>query len=213
MKCSRRLVLAGSAGVLATTLARASRADPTGDPTGDPTRNLLRRIAEARAPVRTLQGPFTQTRVIGLLAADVHSHGTMALVRPDRLRWQLDPPDDVTFFVGPSGLSYRSAHGSGSVPEASAKVAAALEDMRTLLGGNLEHLTERWGLKALRDDGAGAEIEAIPKDAGTALRSMRFALAPDLVRPTRAVLVESAHDRTTIEFGELAINAPVTNMR
>src|SRR5580658_6117287 len=115
MKCSRRLVLAGSAGVLATTLARASRADPAADSTADSTRRLLQRIAEARAPVRTLQGPFTQTRVIGLLSADVHSHGTMTLVRPDRLRWQLDPPDDVTFFVGPSGLSYRSAHGSGSV--------------------------------------------------------------------------------------------------
>jgi hypothetical protein len=213
MKCSRRLVLAGSAGVLATTLARASRADPAADSTADSTRRLLQRIAEARAPVRTLQGPFTQTRVIGLLSADVHSHGTMTLVRPDRLRWQLDPPDDVTFFVGPSGLSYRSAHGSGSVPEASAKVAAALEDMRTLLGGNLEHLTERWVLKVVREDGTGAEIEAIPKDPGNALRSMRFALAPDLVRPTRAVLVESAHDRTTIEFGELAINAPVANMR
>jgi hypothetical protein len=204
MKCSRRSVLIGSAAVFAGTLPRASRADATGD--------LLHRIAEARAPVRTLQGPFTQTRAIGLLAADVHSHGTMALVRPDRLRWQLDPPDDVTFFVGPSGLSYRSAHGSGSVPEASAKVAAALDDMRTLLGGNLEHLEQRWALKVVREDGAGAEIEAVPKDPGVALRSMRFALGPDLVRPTRAVLVESAHDRTTIEFGELVVNAPVANM-
>lgn len=201
---NRRVALAGGAAVIATLFARGGRADPTGD--------LLRRIAQARGPVRTLQGPFTQTRVIGLLAADVRSHGTMALVRPDRLRWRLDPPDDVTFFVGPSGLSYRSAHGSGSVPEASAKIAAALDDMRTLLGGDLERLTRRWILKVVRDDGTGAEIEATPKDPGAALRSMRFALAPDLVRPTRATLVESAHDRTTIEFGELAVNAPVADM-
>ncbi len=204
MRCSRRDVLAGASGALATLFARVGRADPTGD--------LLHRIAEARAPVRTLQGPFTQTRVIGLLAADVRSHGTMTLVRPDRLRWRLDPPDDVTFFVGPSGLSYRSAHGGGSVPEASAKVAAALDDMRTLLGGNLEHLAQRWILKVVRDDATGAEIEATPKDPGAALRSMRFALAPDLVRPTRAVLVESAHDRTTIEFGNLVVNGPVADM-
>ena len=203
-KVPRRVFLAGASAAVATLFARASGADPTGD--------LLRRIADARAPVRTLQGPFTQTRVIGLLAADVRSHGTMALVRPDRLRWRLDPPDDVTFFVGPSGLSYRSAHGSGSVPEASAKVAAALDDMRTLLGGNLEHLAQRWVLKVVRDDGTGAEIEAVPKDPGAALRSMRFALGPDLVRPTRAVLVESAHDRTTIEFGDLVVNGPVADM-
>ena len=38
---------------------------------------------------------------------------------------------------------------------------------------------------------------------------MPFALGPDLVRPTRAVLVETARDRTTIEFGTLALNEAI----
>jgi len=38
---------------------------------------------------------------------------------------------------------------------------------------------------------------------------MTFALAPDLMRPTRMVLVEGARDRTVIEFGDLLVNKPV----
>ncbi len=59
----------------------------------------------------------------------------------------------------------------------------------------------------------GAEIEAQslerPMPPPAAPRKMRFALAPDLARPTRALLVEGEHDRTAIEFGDLAINAPL----
>jgi Outer membrane lipoprotein carrier protein LolA len=202
MKASRRAFLCGSAVIVGARLSPARADVPAGD--------LLGRIAQARVPVRTMRGPFTQTRTIGLLAADVRSHGTMALVRPDRLRWRLEPPDDVTFWAGPDGLAYRSAHGSGTLPEADIRIAAALDDMRTLLGGDLNKLAERWSLRVLRDDASGAEIEATPRDAafgGT--RSMHFALGVDLVRPTRALLVETPHDRTIIEFGAVAINEPI----
>jgi hypothetical protein len=41
------------------------------------------------------------------------------------------------------------------------------------------------------------------------LRSIRFALDRDLVRPTRTTLAESERDRTEIVFGEMRVNAPV----
>ena len=203
MILSRRHVLVASAVLLAT--RRVEAAAPIDD--------LLARIARARAPVRTLKGPFTQTRTIGLLSTDIRSVGAVALVRPDRLRWELSPPDDVTFWVGPEGLAYRSAHGQGRMPASSARIAASLQDLHSLLGGDLARLTERWTLTALRDDATGVEIEArarVPASAGPATpRTMRFALGADLVRPTRALLVEGEHDRTAIEFGDLAVNAPV----
>jgi hypothetical protein len=179
-----------------------------------PLESLLARVARARAPARTLQGPFTQTRKIGLLSTDVRSTGTVTLVRPDRLRWELAPPDAVTFWVTPEGLSYRSEHGEGRMPAASARLAGALDDLRTMLGGDLSRLRERWDLRVVRDDAGGAELEATahPGAVGT-LRSLRMALTPDLVRPTRAVLVEGARDMTTIEFGALVLNEPVDEAR
>ena len=198
---TRRAFLGGS--VVGLLIPRAALA-------GDSLDDLLARIARARAPVRTMQGPFTQTRTIGLLATDVRSTGALILVRPDRLRWELAAPDDVTFFVGPEGLSYRGAHGSGSQLPPDARIAGALDDLRTLLGGDLTRLRERWDLKLLRDDASGAELEATPRaTAPSPLRSMRFALARDLVRPTRAVLVEGPRDRTIIDFGALVVDAPV----
>ena len=61
----------------------------------------LRDVARARSSVTTLSGPFTQERTIGLLSAKVRSTGTLTLVRPDRLRWELSPPDDVVYWIVP----------------------------------------------------------------------------------------------------------------
>jgi Outer membrane lipoprotein carrier protein LolA len=199
---SRRHLLCASASLL---VARSASA-------GGSAADLLARIARARASVRSIQGPFTQTRTIGLLSTDVRSTGSVALVRPDRLRWRLDPPDDITFWVGPDGLAYRSAHGQGRMPATNARMAGALQDLHDLLGGDPTRLGDRWSMTVLRDDPGGAEIEAVPlaSDASAAVaRRMRFALAPDLVRPTRVLLVEGDRDRTSIEFGDLAINGPV----
>jgi hypothetical protein len=201
MTLSRRALWVGAALLFAPRAVRAAA----------PIDDLLSRIARARAPVRTLKGPFAQTRTIGLLSTDVRSIGSLALVRPDRLRWQLAPPDDVTFWAGPEGLAYRSAHGQGRLAaSSSARLGAAIQDLHALLGGDLASLGERWDLAVLRDDASGAEIEATQRLAGaTPRRSMRFALAADLVRPTRALLVEGVRDRTAIEFGELDVNAPI----
>jgi hypothetical protein len=193
--------------LLSAVVPRRARAD-------DPLSAVLSRVARARSTIRTLQGPFVQTRTIGLLATDVRSRGSLALVRPDRLRWELEPPDDVVFFVGPEGLAYRSPHGQGRTPAANARTTAALDDLRTLLGGDLTRLRERWELHLLRDDATGAEIEAVARPGASApLASMRFALGPDLVRPMRVVLVEGPHDKTVIEFGPLVVDAPVDPAR
>jgi hypothetical protein len=205
MRLTRRALLAAaSCGVIGA--ARAARAGDADD--------VVARIGRARERVRTLQGPFTQTRTIGLLATEVRSKGTLTLVRPDRLRWELAPPDDVVFWIGPEGLAYRSAHGRGRVPASSARVAAALDDLRTLLGGDLGRLSTRWSLRVLRDDAQGVELDAQAR-AQTAggVQSMRFALGPDLVRPTRVLLVEGPADRTAVDFGQLAVDAPVDDAR
>jgi len=192
-------------------LAGASVGLWTGSASGDDAVDgLLARIASARANVHTLRGPFVQTRTIGLLATEVRSTGTLTLVRPDRLRWELLPPDAITFWIGPEGIAYRDAHGQARMPATTARMAGALDDLRAVLGGDPARLRDRWNLQRVRDDATGVELEATARDPGAApLRSLRFALAPDLVRPTRAVLTEGPRDRTVIEFGTLVVDGPV----
>ncbi len=196
----RRALLAGASAWLVA--GRASGADTVD--------SLLSRIASARAGVHSLRGPFVQTRTIGLLATEVRSTGMLTLVRPDRLRWELSPPDAITFWIGPEGLSYRDAHGQARLPATTAKLSGSLDDLRTLLAGDPARLRERWDLRLVRDDASGAELEATPRAPGTtSLQSLRFALAPDLVRPTRVVLAEGPRDRTVIEFGALVVDGPI----
>lgn len=172
----------------------------------------LRAASAARARVKTLTGPFTQERVIGLLSAKVTSTGRLTLVRPDRLLWELDAPDSVSYWVGPEGLAYKGAHGHGHLPM-DARLAPGLGDLRTLLGGDLGKLRERYLLTEL-PAGGGLAFDAVPKDkAGARFARLSLLLAEDLVRPRKISLYEGGKERTDITFGALAIDAPVDPAR
>jgi outer membrane lipoprotein-sorting protein len=204
---NRRAFLAIAGGVIA--FPRTTRAE------GAPVDELLSRIARARASVKTIAGPFTQTRKIGLLAAEVRSKGTMTLVLPDKLRWELSPPDEVVYWITPDGLSYRSRSGQGRMAidagtPAGARVGAALTDLRTVLAGDLGKLRPRFDLKLLPTTDGTASFEAAARpNSGSRVQRITFALAPDLVRPLRATLTEGAKDVTDISFGALQVDSPV----
>ncbi len=204
MNRGRRAFLGLAGALLVPAVARAQDAD-------EPIDRVLEEVARARADLRTLTGPFTQTRSIGLLAAKVPSTGTLTLVRPDRLRWQLAPPDDVTYWMTPEGLAYRSRTGQGRVQGASPKLAATLEDLRTLLSGDLALLRARYDLRVRGAAGGPVSFEGTPRPGSTSppLERLLFSLAADRITPTHATIVEGPRDRTDIVFGNLVKNAPV----
>lgn len=178
----------------------------------DSLEDRLRDVAAARAKMKTLSGPFTQERTIGLLASKVTSTGKLALVRPDRLLWELDPPDSVSYWIGPEGLAYKGKQGQGRLP-VTTKVAPGLDDLRTLLGGDLAQLRERYDMKDVTA-GHGFALEAVPKRKEDArFQKIVLELADDLARPKHITLVESARDKTEIAFGDLALNAVVDPAR
>lgn len=211
MRLSRRDALLWSGATLCLSFGRNARGDdPPAACAPDVLDRALADVARARANVTTLTGPFTQERTIGLLAAKVRSTGTLTLVRPDRLRWELAPPDDVVYWITPEGLAYRSASGQGKVPAASQKIAAALDDLRLLLGGDLGSLRTRYDLSGTCHAGDPIELRAVPKaSTSTSFQEIRFTLAPDLVSPRTATIVEGPRDRTEIHFGLIRANVPV----
>src|SRR5438445_12129088 len=180
--------------------ARTARADEQLD-------RVIAEVGRARASLKTLSGPFTQERTIGLLAAKVRSTGRLALVRPDRLRWELAPPDDIVYWVTPEGLAYRSKHGEGRTGAGAGRLALALEDLRTVLAGDLQLLRVRYEMRVTATEPELA-FEATPR-AGTKLPVQRitFALAADKVTPTRVEIVEGPRDKTIITFGALTRDA------
>ena len=169
---------------------------------------LLTDIAKARKGVRTMKAGFVQERKLTLLATTVKSTGELAYVDPDRLRWELYAPDDVIYFIGPEGLSYRTRSSKATVPQAGANVSKALADLRALLGGDLALLKDRYVLSGSRG-AADVEITGIARDKAANVRGFTLALDKTLIIPLRARLLEGRSDTIDITFSNAQLNIPI----
>ena len=174
--------------------------------------DALRDIARAREGLKTLIAPFTQERVLGLLATSVTSQGELTLVRPDRMRWELRPPDEAIYWVSPEGVAYRTPQGAGKVSAGSAgALGAVLEDLLLLLGGDLSQLRARHALAVERRSDGSLRLRVTPKSPKLAklVKQLTADIAANLISPQKLVLEEPGGDRSTIAFDEARINAPV----
>lgn len=166
--------------------------------------DALARITKARASIKTLQAPFKQKRVIGLLAAEVTSKGKLALVRPDRLRWDLEPPDAVTYWIGPEGLAMANEDGVTKMGKAAAgRFAAVLGDLLVMIGGDISKLRKRYDLSV--DESRGSFVlTAKPKskDVKKHVSKLRLEAGADLWSVKRIEIHEKNGDTSIIDFGK-----------
>jgi outer membrane lipoprotein-sorting protein len=145
------------------------------------------------------------------LRARVQSNGTFYLQYPNRLRWDLGPPDSVTYWIAPEGAAYRGLHGAGRVPP-STREQADVDALRAVLGGDPSALRTRFDVREVASDTTGPAFECTPKQSNQGalrLRKVTFALDADLVRPRRASIVYDDRNQNDIAFGELRRDVPI----
>jgi outer membrane lipoprotein-sorting protein len=193
---------------------------------------LFADIAKARKETKTMKASFTQERKITLLATSVKSKGELLSQLPDRLRWDLAPPDDIVYFVNPEGLSYKTKSSSATVPASGANVARALGDLRALLTGDLSALKDRYVLEASRGPSADIEVNGTarpspslggvpgpppkpldPKAPTASVRAFTLVVEKNLVTPIRARLIEGKSDSIDLTFSNVVLNAPIDPAR
>jgi hypothetical protein len=145
------------------------------------------------------------------MKAQIVSQGRVSLVLPDRLRWELFPPDEIVYFVTPDGLAYRNRSSQGAVRANDARtLAAGLDDLRAMLGGDLAQLRRRYDLKAFAvGDDVELEANALPSAESRGMKAIKFGIGKDRIRPTFTRLVEKNGDSSDIRFGELRMNVPI----
>jgi outer membrane lipoprotein-sorting protein len=187
-------------------VAAAGSAALVGAPAlADDVSSALAEITKARASVKTLSGAFTQERVIGLLATAVKSEGEMTLVLPDRLRWELKPPDAITYWITPEGFAFATPSGGGGVGKGAAgRFGAVLSDLLILLGGDLEKLRARYEL-SIPSRKVGIVLLATPKaeEVKKHVKSLEMSAGPELWGVRRIVIEEKNGDRSAITFGKI----------
>jgi outer membrane lipoprotein-sorting protein len=178
-------------------LSRLAQADEVSD--------VLADIKKARSGLKTLVGPFVQERTIGLLATTVKSDGEVTMVLPDRLRWELKPPDAVTYWIGPEGFAFATPRGSSSVGKAAAgRFGAVLGDLMILLGGDLEKLRARYDLSVpSRKD--GVTLRAVPKaeEVKKLVQKIEMRMGPELWMIRDVTIEEQSGDSSVIRFGKM----------
>ena len=171
----------------------------------DEVSDVLADIKKARAGLKTLVGTFVQERTIGLLATTVKSDGEVTMVLPDRLRWELRPPDAVTYWIGPEGFAFATPRGSTNVGKAAAgRFGAVLGDLMILLGGDLEKLRTRYELTVpSRKD--GVTLRAVPKaeDVKKHVRRIEMRSGPELWTIREITIEEQSGDLSVIRFGKM----------
>jgi outer membrane lipoprotein-sorting protein len=210
--CGFALAAAAPAPAAAEPAADAGVADagaPREDLSPEKLDALLADLARARRATKSLRASFTQERRIALLATTVTSKGALAFVAPDRLRWELFAPDDVTYWVGPEGLSYRTRSTRATVPPSGANVARALADLRALLTGDVKSLEQRYALSGARGT-SDIELRGVARDPkASSVRAFTLVVDKELVRPLRARLVEGRSDTIDLVFANVQLDAPI----
>ncbi len=190
----RQLLFAMAAAGLATAPSRNALADDVD--------TALKQITKARASIRTLQASFKQKRVIGLLATAVQSSGKLTLVRPDRLRWELHPPDAVTYWIGPTGLAMRNSEGVTKIGAGAAgRFAVVLNDLLIMLGGDMSKLRSRYSLTVSRDKGRTV-LSATPTNKAVKkhIAQLRLIAHKQLWSVERVEIHERSGDKSLIDF-------------
>jgi outer membrane lipoprotein-sorting protein len=159
--------------------------------------------------------PFTQDRQIGLLASTIKSDGELTLVLPDRLRWELKPPDGITYWITPQGFAFATASGSASAGKSAAgKFGDVLGDLMTLLSGDLNKLRARYDFSVPSKSG-DIVLVAIPKIPSIAKQVKRLELTAgaDLWTVKKIVIEEQSGDKSVIVFGQLQRDVKVDPTR
>ena len=79
-------------------------------------------VANANRYIRSTKAP-------GVFSSDIKSQGKLTLVAPDKQRWDLPPPDDVTYWVTPAGVSFRVTGSRQKARERLGPVDCYIEDV------------------------------------------------------------------------------------
>lgn len=188
--------------VIATAAAGLSESPARADDVSD----ALAAITKARASLKNMVGSFEQERTMGLLATTVKSTGKMTMVRPDRLRWELAPPDEAIYWITPKGLSFKMPHSHGTVPKGSVEsFGAVLSDLLIFLGGDLEKLRARYAVTIPKRDASGLTLVAKPTaaDVQKRVKSLEMTAGPELWTVKSFTIEEPSGDRSVIRFVKL----------
>jgi outer membrane lipoprotein-sorting protein len=168
---------------------------------------LLAEIRQKSNQFESLTCKFTQERHLSLFKAPVVVHGTLAISRPDRLRWQYAGPiPSVLIFNGNSGLRC-----TGNEPpihfdlDSAPIMRMVAEQLRAWLNGNYQKLEESYSI-SLKDPST-LLITPKEKTVSSSIQGITISFTDKDRQPKRVEITEPGGDDTIIVFADYSFNA------
>jgi outer membrane lipoprotein-sorting protein len=169
--------------------------------------SFLTEIQAATDQVRSFSSEFVQERRLALFTEPVFFHGSLTVVRPDRLRWEFTAPvPSVLIFRGEQGIrcNYKappSHFDLGTDPI----MRTVAEQLWLWLGGdysrlNVSYLMEKSGPSSLR---------ITPKDSRVSdyVSSITITFSKTSRQPEKVEIADPGGDTTIISFRSYVLNS------
>jgi outer membrane lipoprotein-sorting protein len=169
--------------------------------------DFLKEIQAASDQVRSFSSKFVQERRLALFAEPVIFHGSLTVVRPDRLRWEFTSPiPSVLIFSGDRGMRCNEKappvhFDLGSDPV----MRTVAEQLWLWLGGDYSrldslYLLEKSGTSSLR---ITPKSEAVSEYIGTVTTGFNKTSR----QPEKVEIAEPGGDTTVISFHSYVLNS------
>ena len=169
-------------------------------------RNFLAEIQAASEKVRSFSSEFVQERRLALFAEPVIFHGSLTVVRPDRLRWEFTSPlPSVLIFRGEQGIRCSDKAPPTHFDLGTDPIMRTVAEKLWLwLGGDYSRLN---ALYFMEKSGPSA-LRITPKDHRVSdyISSITITFDTTSRQPEKVEIADPGGDTTIISFKAYALN-------
>jgi outer membrane lipoprotein-sorting protein len=168
---------------------------------------FLAEIQDASDQVRSFSSSFVQERRLALFAEPVFFHGSLTVVRPDRLRWEFTSPvPSVLIFSGERGMRCNDKappvhFDLGSDPI----MRTVAEQLWLWLGGDYSRLDTQY----LMEKSGPSSLRITPKDEAVTeyVNAVTITFNKTSRQPEKVEITDPGGDATIISFNSYVLNS------
>ena len=169
--------------------------------------DFLKEIQAASDEVRSFSSGFVQERKLSLFTEPVTFHGSLTVVRPDRLRWEFPSPvPSVLIFSGERGMRCNADAPPVSFDLGSDPIMRSVAEQLWLwLGGDYSRLDVLYRMEKTGPN----TLTITPKEEGVAKFISAIAITFNKAnrQPEKVEIAEPGGDSTTINFQSYVLNS------
>lgn len=173
--------------------------------------SFLAEIQAASDQVHSFSSAFTQERRLALFTEPVIFHGSLTVVRPDRLRWEFTSPvPSVLIFRGEQGIRCTDKAAPAHFDLGSDPIMRTVAEQLWLwLGGDYSKLNAMYRMEKVGD----SSLRITPKEQAMLdyISSITITFSKTSRQPEKVEIVDPGGDTTVMHFHAYVLNGNVSD--